>query len=69
MARPRPTIRRRRVAREVKRLMEAAGRKPSDLAALLECQMPKVYKPAAIIPVAPAAKVEGEVAPKVENKQ
>ena len=44
MARPRPTIRRRRVAREVKRLMEAAGRKPSDLAALLECQMPKVYK-------------------------
>jgi len=44
MARPRPTIRRRRVAREVKRLTEAAGKKPADLAALLECQMPKVYK-------------------------
>ena len=42
--RPRPTIRRRRVAREVKKLMDAAGFTPKQLAELFECQMPKVYK-------------------------
>lgn len=44
MARPRPTTRRRRVARDVRRLMDTAGMTPKQLADLLECQMPKVYK-------------------------
>lgn len=42
--RPRPTIRRRRVAREVRKLMDARGIKAARLAELLECQLPKVYK-------------------------
>src|SRR4051812_49806795 len=44
MVRARPTIRRRRVAREVRRLREEAGRTREEVAALLECQTPKISK-------------------------
>lgn len=44
MVRPRPTIRRRRVAREVRRLREEAGRTRDDIARLLECGLPKISK-------------------------
>lgn len=44
MARPRPTIRRRRVAREVRRLREEAGRTREDIARLLDCGLPKISK-------------------------
>lgn len=44
MARARPTIRRRRVARELRRLREEAGRSREDIANLLECQTPKISK-------------------------
>lgn len=44
MVRPRPTIRRRQVARQVRRLREEAGRTREDIAELLECQTPKISK-------------------------
>jgi transcriptional regulator with XRE-family HTH domain len=44
MARPRPTIRRRRVAREVRRLREERGRTREDIARLLDCGLPKISK-------------------------
>lgn len=44
MVRPRPTIRRRRVAREVRRLREEAGRTREDIAKLLDCKVPKITK-------------------------
>lgn len=44
MARPRPTIRRRRVAREVRHLREEAGKSREDIARLLDCGLPKISK-------------------------